>query len=73
MIESLSIEERKQFVDSCPKGVYALNDRTGAVEIENLNKCMFCDECVRHAEAIVMQTYPGQKYLNTSDNFVRVT
>lgn len=52
--------------------MYKINERTETIEIENLMKCMFCDECVRCGEALIMNTYPGQKFMNQSENYVRI-
>lgn len=48
-IEKLSREQRQEFVDSCPVGVYKMNN-LDMIEIEDLQKCMFCNECVKKTE-----------------------
>ena len=45
----LTIEKRKEFVATCPRGVYKFNEMRNAVEIEDADKCILCIECVRYA------------------------
>lgn len=47
----LSLEKRKEFVGTCPRGVYKFNEMRNAVEIEDADKCILCIECVRYAQA----------------------
>lgn len=45
LIDDLTEEQKKQFVDSCPTKVFGLDQ--GKVSVDNLSDCMFCDECVK--------------------------
>lgn len=48
---SLTVEKRKEFVNTCPRKVYRFNELRNAVEIEDADKCILCIECVRFAQA----------------------
>jgi DNA-directed RNA polymerase alpha subunit len=48
---SLTVEKRKDFVNTCPRKVYRFNELRNAVEIEDADKCILCIECVRFAQA----------------------
>lgn len=47
---NLSTAQKMKLVDSCPKKVYAYHAKSGQVEIENPNECIFCDECTKTAK-----------------------
>ncbi len=47
----LTVEQRKEFIAKCPRGVYKFNELRQAVEIEDADKCILCIECVRYAQA----------------------
>ncbi|EGR31641.1 hypothetical protein IMG5_105540 [Ichthyophthirius multifiliis] len=49
-IQQLTREQKKQIVDCCPVKVYEINQENDQLEIANLQKCMFCDECVFKCE-----------------------
>lgn len=49
-LNDLTMEQKKEFVNSCPVKVYALNEKTQKIEVVNNDNCMFCDECVRKIE-----------------------
>ena len=55
VLNELSIEQKKDFVNSCPAKVYALNEKTQRIEIVNEGNCMFCDECVRKIESFKVE------------------
>jgi len=40
-------DQKAEIVDSCPCGVLSLNHSNGEIEIENIEKCSFCNSCVR--------------------------
>lgn len=48
MIDGISLDDKIDFVDSCPRKVFAL-DIEDKVVVERLNDCIFCDECVAKA------------------------
>mmetsp|Transcript_67117 Transcript_67117/g.143614 ORF Transcript_67117/g.143614 Transcript_67117/m.143614 type:complete len:358 (+) Transcript_67117:70-1143(+) len=48
-VDSLTIDERIQFVQACPRKVFGL-DIEDKVQVERLNDCIFCDECVNKAK-----------------------
>ena len=39
-------EQRQALVESCPTGVFAYDESTGAVTIANASECIFCRECI---------------------------
>ena len=44
-IEKLDISQRQDFVNSCPKGVFKIDNENGNIEIKKLMDCTFCEEC----------------------------
>ena len=40
--KKLSMEEKAEFVNSCPRKVYKLNEYKQAIEIEDADKCSLC-------------------------------
>jgi len=48
----LSKEQKKNFVASCPKNVYSYDEKNDCIEIENLDKCTFCQECKVYSDSI---------------------
>jgi len=46
---SLSLDEKIEFVESCPRKVFGL-DIEDKVEVKGLMDCIFCDECVAKAK-----------------------
>jgi DNA-directed RNA polymerase II subunit RPB3 len=46
----LDENEKAEFVNSCPTRVFRLDDTTLKVDIEDADKCMFCNECVKCAK-----------------------
>jgi len=53
LMSKLTREEKIEFIRSCPTKVYGYNPRTNGVDIEDANKCMFCDECVKKSGEIL--------------------
>lgn len=54
-IDSLDLEEKVNFVESCPRKVFGL-DTSDKVQVERLNDCHFCDECVAKARELGKRT-----------------
>lgn len=48
--EKLDEKQKKAFVDTCPTRVYAYNEHTRSIVVEEPLKCMYCLECVKKAE-----------------------
>jgi len=46
--DSLDLEQKVGFVQSCPKKVFGL-DSHDKIQVERLNDCHYCDECVAKA------------------------
>ena len=53
---ALSIEQKKTFVDRCPRKVYSYDAMRQSVDIEDTNKCNLCDECNAYA---IEEGHPG--------------
>jgi len=47
-VDSLDLEQKVSFVESCPRKVFGL-DVNDKVQVERLNDCHYCDECVSKA------------------------
>merc|ERR1719229_937728 len=47
--QQLSIEDKKEFVASCPTNVYKYEEKKDEIVIEDSDKCTFCNECLRKA------------------------
>jgi len=43
-IDDLSLDEKIEFIQSCPRKVFELDDED-KVQVEKLRDCIFCDEC----------------------------
>jgi DNA-directed RNA polymerase II subunit RPB3 len=50
MMNSLSTDQKKEFVDSCPSKVYEYNRDTDKVYVKNLEACSYSNECVAKAQ-----------------------
>ena len=46
--------KKKSFAESCPTKVYAYNEHTRTVAVEDANRCVYCQECVKKAESYKM-------------------
>jgi DNA-directed RNA polymerase II subunit RPB3 len=53
-IDKLSIEKKKDFVESCPSKVYKFDEQKKTIEIENLMNCTYCEECIVKLETFGM-------------------
>lgn len=49
--DTLTMDEKLDFVESCPRKVFGLNDDC-QVRLQNLNECIFCDECVTKGKVL---------------------
>ena len=47
----MTIDQRKEFVQRCPRKVYNYNELKQIVEIEKMNDCNLCTECYRYSES----------------------
>jgi DNA-directed RNA polymerase II subunit RPB3 len=48
----LDVEQKKEFVNKCPRKVYKYNELKQEIEIEDSTKCVLCVECHRYAESL---------------------
>mmetsp|Transcript_105033 Transcript_105033/g.338684 ORF Transcript_105033/g.338684 Transcript_105033/m.338684 type:complete len:349 (-) Transcript_105033:75-1121(-) len=51
MIDSLSLDDKIDFVQACPRNVFEL-DIEDKVQVERLQDCIFCDECTAKARTL---------------------
>jgi len=51
-MEELDEKSKLEWVASCPTKVYRFDDDTKLVEVDELMRCTFCDECKVKAEAL---------------------
>eukprot|EP01111_Echinosteliopsis_oligospora_P018680 TRINITY_DN8704_c0_g1_i3.p1 TRINITY_DN8704_c0_g1~~TRINITY_DN8704_c0_g1_i3.p1 ORF type:complete len:309 (-),score=68.25 TRINITY_DN8704_c0_g1_i3:660-1586(-) len=50
-LEEITENQRRDFVKSCPTNVYTFDESEKMVEIENAQRCMYCQECKKKAES----------------------
>ena len=51
-LDELQDDEKKAFVESCPKHVFGYEEKKGRVDVIEEAACIFCDECVIAAEKL---------------------
>lgn len=49
-ISQMTIEQKRAFIDSCPRKVYSYDSMRQAIDIEDLEKCNLCNECNKYAK-----------------------
>jgi len=52
LMESLSDERKREFVESCPTKVYRYDGGISRVDIEDANRCTFCEECTKKSATV---------------------
>eukprot|EP01006_Ploeotia_vitrea_P026230 TRINITY_DN59208_c0_g1_i1.p3 TRINITY_DN59208_c0_g1~~TRINITY_DN59208_c0_g1_i1.p3 ORF type:complete len:222 (-),score=128.02 TRINITY_DN59208_c0_g1_i1:60-725(-) len=50
VMDKLEEAQKQAFVRSCPTNVFAYDDTSRQVVVEDASKCMYCKECVKKAE-----------------------
>ena len=48
----MTVEQRQEFVNLCPRKVYRYNEMKQLVEIEDQDKCNLCIECSRYTDGL---------------------
>lgn len=48
----MTLAQRKEFVACCPRKVFKFNELNQKVEIEDMDKCNLCIECIRYGERV---------------------
>ena len=48
-ISTMSVQQRKAFVNSCPRRVFSFDEMRQAIDIEDITKCNLCNECNKYA------------------------
>lgn len=51
ILNNLTVNQKKEFVNSCPTKVYSYNDAKNSVEIDNHMNCNFSKECIYKLES----------------------
>lgn len=51
-MDSLTESEKQEFVQSCPRSVFAYEESIRQVTADAPGECVFCDECVKYADEI---------------------
>jgi hypothetical protein len=46
-INQLSVPEKQELVECCPRKVFSYNDVRQVVDIEDASKCNLCQECTK--------------------------
>lgn len=44
--------QRRQLVAKCPRKVFAFNQSRKVVDIENIDNCSLCQECVKYSQEL---------------------
>jgi len=50
VLNDFTVEEKRDFVESCPKGVFEYDDNASAVKLVAAQDCIFCKECIYLAQ-----------------------
>ena len=53
--QQMTNEQRKEFVERCPRKVFNYNELKQVVEIENSEKCNLCEECWRYTDTLKIE------------------
>ena len=61
----MSVDQKRAFINSCPRKVYSYDAMRQAVDIEDLDKCNLCNECNKYAKD---QGLPGTVTLSERQN-----
>jgi DNA-directed RNA polymerase II subunit RPB3 len=51
-IEECTDAEKKQFVECCPTKVFSYDEHSHTVAIEDMTRCMYCQECIKKGESL---------------------
>ena len=63
LTKELSETQKKQLVKKCPRKVYAYNPSRKVIDIENMDNCSLCQECVKFSEDLGVE-----KAIKVSEN-----
>lgn len=66
-------DQKHEWVNSCPKKVYKYEPKTGLVDVERADECIFCMECTIKAEDMGCDSLASVKFKrspNGTHNFV---
>ena len=44
-INDIELKKKQDFIESCPRKIFTINEKTEKIEINNMEDCTFCDEC----------------------------
>ena len=67
--KELTIEQRHLFIKSCPRKVYKFNPMSSAVEVEKVDECNLCMECLRYTKTLNVKKSTDNKECNPKDKY----
>lgn len=72
-MEELTLRQKEAFVNSCPTKVYKLDVESQRVEIEDMKRCVYCNECKFKANDfgkpdLVSVQYKPERYVFTVES-----
>ena len=53
IVSQMTLEQKKQFVECCPRKVFNFSQMRQAIDIEDSDKCNLCEECTKVSERIM--------------------
>jgi DNA-directed RNA polymerase II subunit RPB3 len=69
-IDKLSVNQKKEFVNSCPTKVYRFDAARKTVEIEKPLNCTYCEECINKVESFGLDRHKTIKIGPKKDRFL---
>ena len=67
--KELTVEQRHNFIKSCPRKVYTFNPMVQTVEIEKVDDCNLCLECLRYAKTLNVKKSVKNENCNPKDKY----
>ena len=53
IVNQMTVEQKKEFVYTCPRKVFGFNEMRQAIDIEDMNACNLCEECTKVTERVM--------------------
>lgn len=50
--QEMTVAQKKEFVNLCPRKVYRFNEMSQSVEVKDQDKCNLCIECSRYTDSL---------------------
>lgn len=70
IIDKLSINQKKEFVESCPNKVYRYDEVRKIVQIDNKLSCTYCEECLKKLETFGVEHTTAIKIAPITNRFL---